>query len=117
MPQRIVDHLEAVEIDEQHGELPLVAAGRLDGMAQQPVEHFPVGQFGQAVMRGEVLDPFVRLLLLVGPAEIFKRQRDIGGEPLQQFDELRREGVLLDRNKQHDANDISAGEQRKRGAG
>ena len=48
--QRIVDDLEAVEIDEQHRELPLIAPRRLDRIAQQFVEHLPVRQIGQTVV-------------------------------------------------------------------
>ena len=106
VPERIVDHLEAVEIDEQHRELPLVAAGGLDRMAQQPVEHFPVRQLRQAVMRGEIFDPLVRPALLVGAVEALQRERQIVGEPLQQLGEFGRERVLFLRDEQHDADHL-----------
>src|SRR5262249_5810968 len=42
--ERVVDDLEAVEIDEQQREFARMALRGLDGMAQQAVEHLAVGQ-------------------------------------------------------------------------
>ena len=95
MAERIVDDLEAVEIDEQDRKPQLVAMGGIDRMAQQAVEHLPVRQAGQAVMRGEIFDALVRLLLFVGAFEIFQRERHVVGQPLQQFGEFGRERFLL----------------------
>ena len=95
MAERIVDDLESVEIDEQHREPPLVATGGIDRMTQQTVEHLPVRQAGQAVMRGEIFDALVRLLLFVGAIEIFQRERHVVGQSLQEFGELDRERVLF----------------------
>ncbi len=93
--ERIVDDLEAVEIDEQHGKLPLVTARRLDRVVQELVEGLPIGQIGQAVMRGEVFDPLVRLGFFVRAVEVLQRERHVVREPLQQFDEFGREGVFF----------------------
>ena len=115
--QRIVDDLEPVEIDEQHRKLPLVAVRGLDRVVQQLVEHLPIGQIGQAVMRGEIFDPLVGLGLLVGAVEVLQRERNVVGQPLQQFDEFGREGVFLRRREKHDADGLareSATEMRRR---
>ena len=114
MAQRIVDDLEPVEIDEQQRELPLIALRGLDRAAQQPVEHLPVGQVRQAVMRGEIFDPLVGPGLFVGAVEILQRKGHVVGEPLQQFGEFGRERVLLGGNEHHDADDLPAHEQRER---
>jgi hypothetical protein len=58
----VVDLLEAVEVEEQHGELALVALRRGDGVAEQLREHRPVGQAGERVVGSEVLDALVGLL-------------------------------------------------------
>jgi len=49
VPQGIVDAFEIVQIDEQHGQLPRVALGQLDGLVQAGSEEFPIGQAGQRV--------------------------------------------------------------------
>ena len=89
MTERIVDDLEAVEIDEQHGELPLVAPRGLDRKMQQLVEHLAIGQTGQAVMRRQIFDPLVRLRLFVGAVEIVEREGNVVRQALQQFDQTR----------------------------
>ena len=106
MPQRVVDDLEPVEIDEQHGELPLVARGGIDRATQHAVEHFPVRQIGQAVVRRQIFDPLVGPGLFVGAVEILQRERHVVDEPLQQLGKLGRERVFLDRHEQHDADDL-----------
>ena len=117
MAQRIVDDLEPVEIDEQQRKPPLIALRGVDRTAQQAVEHFPVGQVRQAVVRCQIFDPLVRPGLFVGAIEILQRKGDVVGQPLQQFGEFRRERVLFDRNEDHDADHLSVREQRKRRAG
>jgi len=42
MPQRVIDHLELVQVAEQHGELPAVAQGIGDCQLQPVTEHVPV---------------------------------------------------------------------------
>ncbi|MGX1398666.1 hypothetical protein AB7M70_008075 [Bradyrhizobium japonicum] len=117
MAERIVDDLEAVEIDEQHRETVIVALSFVDRLPQQPVEGLAVRQVGQAVMRGEVFDPLVGLVLLVGAIEILHREGDVVGEALQQLDELGREGLLLGRHVDHDADGLVVRDQRERRAG
>ena len=95
MAERVVDDLEAVEIDEQQRKLPLMAARRLDRVPQHLVEHFPVGKLGQAVMRGEIFDPLVGLGLLVCAVEALERKRYVVGQPLQQAGEFGGEGVFF----------------------
>ena len=77
----------------------------LDRVAQQAVEHLAVGQPGQAVMRSEVFDPFVRPALLVGALEILQRERYVVGEPRQQLGEVRRERILFYRNANQNADE------------
>ncbi len=60
--QRVVDHFETIEVDEQHGELAVVAARRFDREIQQLAEHRTVRQPGEAVVRREILDPLLRAL-------------------------------------------------------
>ncbi len=60
--QRVVDHLEAVEIDEQHRELAVVATARLDREIEELSEHRAIGQTREAVVGREVLDSFLGTL-------------------------------------------------------
>ena len=52
-PEGVVDGLEAVEVDEDHGQPVAVAAGLGEGDAEAVVEEAPVGQAGQGVAVGE----------------------------------------------------------------
>ena len=56
MPQRVVDDLEAIEIDEQHRAPALVALRGLDRVLQQLGEQRAIRQARQLVVRREVLD-------------------------------------------------------------
>ena len=114
MAQRIVDDLEAVEIDEQHRKLALVALRGVDRPPQHAVELVAVRQVGQAVMRRQIFDALVGLRLFVDAGEVLQRERDVVGEPLQQFGEFRREGVLFGRDEHENADHLPAREQRKR---
>jgi hypothetical protein len=51
----VVDFLEAVEVDDQHGGLGGVAAGQVDGGGKAVLKEAAVGQRGEGVMQGEVL--------------------------------------------------------------
>lgn len=93
--QGIVDDLEPVEVDEENRALPPIAMRSFDRNAQQLVEHRPVWQIGQVVVGGKILDALLRLLFLVGTVEIFQRERNVAGKPLQEFNKLRRERVQL----------------------
>ena len=68
-------------------------------------------------MRRQIFDPLIRAGLFVGAVETLQRERDVVGQPLQQFGELRRERVPLLRHVDHDADRLAAHQQRKRGAG
>ena len=111
--QRIVDDLEPVEIDEQQRKPPLVALGGIDRLPQHAVEHLAVGQVGQAVVRRQIFDAFVRPGLFVGAVEILQRKRHIVGEALQQFGKFGNERVLLGRHVDHDADGLAADQQRE----
>ena len=56
MAERVVDHLEAVEVQEEHRETALVALGRFQGVDQLFQEEDAIGEVGQGVVVGEVLD-------------------------------------------------------------
>ena len=53
--ERVVDLLEAVEVDHQHGDLRGVARGELDRLVHAVVEEHAVGQFGDVVVQRRVL--------------------------------------------------------------
>ena len=59
--ERVVDDLEAVEVEEEDGQPLVVAVGLRHGERQAVVEEEAVGQVRQRVVEGEVLD------LLLGP--------------------------------------------------
>jgi hypothetical protein len=106
MAQRVVDDLEPVEVDEQQGKLPLIACGSIDRPAKHAVEHFPIRQIGQTVVRRQILDPFVGLGLFIGAVEILQCERNVADEPLQQLRKLGRERILLTRHERHYADDL-----------
>ena len=56
MTEGIVNDLEAVQVDEQHRKVALVAPRLLDLEVQHFAEHRPVGQRGELVVMREVLD-------------------------------------------------------------
>ena len=69
-------------------------------------------------MRGEIFDPLVGPGLFVGAVEIVERERDVFGQPRQQFDQLVGEYVFLLAKKQQHADRLAAlFQQRKAGAG
>jgi hypothetical protein len=76
MTQRVVDHLETVEVDEQDRAFAIVAASRLDGVVKKLVEHGTVQEAGQSIMRGEILYPALRLPVpLLDRSSLARRQR------------------------------------------
>ena len=83
--QRVVDDLEAVEVEEEHGE-PLVVAVRLGhGERQAVAEEEPVRQVGQRIVEGEVLD------LLLGPlalGDVDRRALDDRQPAVRPLDEV-----------------------------
>jgi hypothetical protein len=52
----VVDHLEVVEVDEEHGEAAAGAVGPGERVAHPVVEHRPVGEVGELVVEGLVLE-------------------------------------------------------------
>ena len=102
--ERVVDHLEAVEIDEQHREPPAVSFGLVDGMVQPLAEHDAVGQPGERVVRGDEAQRLFRLLAL-------QVLRDLAADRLQHGGEL---GIRLAHGatEGHDAEGVGAKQQR-----
>ena len=56
MAERIVDHLEAVEVEEQHTDGPLVAGRPVEGVLESAEEERTVGKPGQVVVEGPLLE-------------------------------------------------------------
>jgi len=56
----VVDLLEAVEVEEEHRQRTVVAAG--DRMAETVMEQHPVGQPGQRIVAGEVVEALLGVL-------------------------------------------------------
>ena len=50
--QRVIDFLEVVQVDEQDGQLLLVAFALLDLLLQSVAQHAAVGQAGQRIVKG-----------------------------------------------------------------
>ena len=69
-PRRVVDPLEVVEVAEQHGERPAVDGVQVERVLDPVGEQVPVGQAGQLVVEG-------LLLQLASPAR--RRPRPAGG--------------------------------------
>ncbi|MBA7716124.1 hypothetical protein ES703_125189 [subsurface metagenome] len=67
-------------------------------------------------MRGQIFNALFGSLLLVGAVEILQRERDVPGQPLQKFDELRRESVKLRGHEENDADSLTAAQQGQRRA-
>ncbi len=80
--ERIIDDLEAIEIDEQHRELQAAALCRHHGRVKQLVEQLAVGQPCQAVMRRQIFDPLFCLELLIRPIEIIEGKGNVVGNTL-----------------------------------
>ncbi len=56
MPERVVDLLEAIEIEQQHGEALVIAMRAQDRLLQPIEEQRAVGQVGERVVVGEIGD-------------------------------------------------------------
>ena len=87
MPERVVDLLEVVEVDQHHGELPADPPGSLDRVGELELEQHPVGHPRERVVQrlvfvlGLFLGELVRRLLeRVRPLEHLPRERERRGE-------------------------------------
>lgn len=49
MPERVIDGLELVEVDERQSEFPVVLQIAIDGISEELVERRPIGEAGQRV--------------------------------------------------------------------
>ncbi|WRL63368.1 hypothetical protein U6N30_27080 [Blastococcus brunescens] len=75
--QGVVDLLEAVQVDQQQGDLAVRPAGGGESLVEAVAQQLPVGQTGQGVVRGLVAVPLGRGLQGLGlAAELFRRRRD-----------------------------------------
>ena len=64
MAERVVDVLESVQVDEQHGKVAVVAARVLNREVEDLAEHGPVRQRGQGIVVREELDALLVQLAL-----------------------------------------------------
>jgi len=62
MSQGVVDPLEAIEVQEQHGHAVAMALGAFQGLLQAGAEQQPVGQAGQGVVMRQVAEAVAGLL-------------------------------------------------------
>ena len=76
MAQRVVDLLEAVEIEQEHRDHATFAAGAGQGLAQPVEQQGAVGQAGQRVVQGQAPDPLLGRLALGQVLE----HRDLGDD-------------------------------------
>ena len=58
--ERVVDVLEAIEVEEQHGRLQTAALRQRDGLGEVLLQEHAVGQPGERVVVGEPPDLFLR---------------------------------------------------------
>ncbi|MNV16520.1 hypothetical protein D3C71_1072860 [compost metagenome] len=63
MAEAVVDVLEAVQVDEQHGQRGAAIARLLDGLRRLFTQQYPVGQAGQQIVVRQQLDAFVGFTL------------------------------------------------------
>ncbi len=124
MPERVVDRLEPVEIDEQHGNLRITAAG--ERRSQSIEEERAVGEPREWVMqrlmtqpclavaqRGDRCLQLVQQLLLGGDIDrVPVRSGDRAGDQLHRADGLPVEGVDLRRVDIQDTDHFAAMAQR-----
>ena len=66
MTQRIVDLLEAIQIDEDDGHARVQLASAGDGLRREHAEHASIGQAGEAVGEGQLTDAGTRFVALEG---------------------------------------------------
>ena len=55
MPHAVIDELEVVDVEKKHADLGLVELRLVDGLAQQREQLAAVGQIGQGIAFGEIL--------------------------------------------------------------
>jgi|GEM_PF-2670012 len=59
--QAFVEHLEAIQINEEHGQVPVGASGTLTGVVQPLLEQAAVGQAGELVVAAQVAQALLDL--------------------------------------------------------
>ena len=78
--QAVVDHLEAIEVQEHHGQGLTAAPGRGHGLEQAVVEEQPVRQAGELIAGGQVPCPLPGGVQLPDRALARERDPDRGGQ-------------------------------------
>ncbi len=102
MSERIVDGFEAIQIHHHHGEAALVAFGVRDGLFEAIREQQTVGQSGQGVMRGDVLQLRIGLFELLVVAAGFGFQMRVVHQQ-NRGDRQHRKRQNADRGRQPEA--------------
>ena len=115
VPERVVDDLETVEVDEQHGKLAAVTPRRLEGHIQHLAERHAVGQAGQAIVIGQVFDAQRREMALGLAFKVVECVGDVLRHALEQSEDLIVEHVGLVVVDQQHANAVTASDERQRG--
>ena len=64
MTQRVVDLLEAVKVDEQHGQLFVIARCRSHGLIGLSLQQTAIGQTRQAIVESQLANTYPRMLAL-----------------------------------------------------
>ena len=85
MPERVVDGLEVVEVDDHHGHL--ARGARLERLAHLPAEQRARGEPGERVVVGLVLELVLQIVQLgdgVLEAVVLERGARVGGQGLEQ---------------------------------
>ena len=79
MAERVVDQLEAVDVDDHHRALAAVAGAEGDELVEFGAETAPIEEAGQGVVVGEVAE------LGLGPLGAFERRHDHLAIPVLEF--------------------------------
>ena len=88
VPERVVDDLEAVEIDEEQCAPATAAMGRPDRLLKQLMKDHTVRQTGQLVVRRQILNASIGTHLFIGAIKIVQGDRDVFTHARQQRDDL-----------------------------
>ena len=106
MPHGIVDGLEAVEIEKEQSQFAAGALGLVDGMLQAVVQQHPVGQMGQGVVIGEIVQT---LLVFAQAAFSLSSFGNIGGNADNAHDLSRGDFLRTPQGLENTALDLIAG--------
>lgn len=113
--QRVVDGLEAVEIQEQNADVTLSAMSAVNGLVEALDQQGPVGQPGQWIVSGQMVDALGGDLALRFPVEQIQREGQLSGQIGQQTGDVGVEEIALGRISAQAADRLAVAPQRKSG--